>query len=293
MIVTDYFDIIDQSGGSTGYIFLRRPVSNLKLWKSVKRRYAGRILGMSSLCGFPRRYPELLKNCSGWCHVFRNPRDFDIPSNMPSILLGESDFVPCYNITKSKKFDFWYVCQGSANQRSTKNFGLFVNSLPILCGDMGLKCVLIGMKLPKDLLPFKNNIVATGNMDHSKVIKLMAASKFGFVPNIRDASPKIITESLSVNVPCLINENILGGWKYVNSQTGEFFHDTDDVGQMASIILTGSYSPKKWYASNSGPVVSGKRLLSFMKSIYPNNRELGKCVYLGIKSRDQSWFRFQ
>jgi len=291
MIVKDYFDIVGNTGHSTGFIFVRRPISNQKIWSKVKKRFRGKILGMSSLCEFPRGYPKILKKCSGWCHVFREPQKFDIPKSMPHILLGESDFVGSKNITMDKKYDFCYVCLGSVNQRSTKNFDLFKQSLHPLCKERGLKCALIGMKFPKDLKPYSKWVSGTKVLQHRRVLEIMSASRFLFVPNIRDASPKIITEAMSVNVPCLINDSILGGWKYVNNSTGEFFHGVDDVGEMADQILSGEYSPKQWFLANTGVKNSGKRLLEFMQSIYPDSKRLKSLSYVTICGRDTSWFR--
>ena len=59
-------------------------------------------------------------------------------------------------------------------------------------------------------------------------IKEICKSKFLFIPNIYDASPRTLTQSLSCNVPVLLNYNILGGWKYINKYTGEFFNDEKD-----------------------------------------------------------------
>ena len=32
-------------------------------------------------------------------------------------------------------------------------------------------------------------------------------------------------QALALDVPLLMNRNIIGGWKYVNEKTGEFFND--------------------------------------------------------------------
>ena len=54
--------------------------------------------------------------------------------------------------------------------------------------------------------------------------KEMQKCRFLFVPNIADASPRVITEAICYNMPVLVNRNILGGWHYVEpGVTGEFF----------------------------------------------------------------------
>ena len=57
-------------------------------------------------------------------------------------------------------------------------------------------------------------------------------SKFIFLPNEKDASPMVLTEALASDVPTLLNKNILGGWKYINNETGEFFNDENDLDQL-------------------------------------------------------------
>ena len=57
----------------------------------------------------------------------------------------------------------------------------------------------------------------------------MSKCKFLFLPNIRDASPRVLTEALVVDVPVLVNKKIYGGTKYVNENTGELFSDEKDL----------------------------------------------------------------
>jgi hypothetical protein len=51
----------------------------------------------------------------------------------------------------------------------------------------------------------------------------MNSTRALFCTSIYDASPRIIVESLSLNIPVLLNKNILGGWKYINDETGHLF----------------------------------------------------------------------
>ena len=39
----------------------------------------------------------------------------------------------------------------------------------------------------------------------------------------------MLAEALCLNVPIVVNSRIIGGWKYVNEYTGEFFDDTTNV----------------------------------------------------------------
>ena len=83
-----------------------------------------------------------------------------------------------------------------------------------------------------------------------------------------------------LNKPIFVNENILGGWKYVNDKTGEFFNE-NNIKQQAEKILKNinnkQYTPRKYYENNYGTINSGKRLKEFIQSIYP---ELSPCEYV-------------
>ena len=63
-----------------------------------------------------------------------------------------------------------------------------------------------------------------------------------------------------------MNKNILGGWKYVNNKTGEFFTDENDIEKSAKLLLDNldNYSPRQYMIYNYGPVNSGKKLKEFL-----------------------------
>lgn len=39
----------------------------------------------------------------------------------------------------------------------------------------------------------------------------------------------MVTECFCLNIPVVMNYYIVGGWKYVQDETGEYFHDSRDV----------------------------------------------------------------
>ena len=75
-------------------------------------------------------------------------------------------------------------------------------------------------------------------------------------------------EALSNNLACLVNKNILGGWKYVNDKTGELFTDEKDVVKAVEKLLDGlknnKYKPRDYYVTNYSVEHSGKRLKEFL-----------------------------
>ena len=81
-----------------------------------------------------------------------------------------------------------------------------------------------------------------------------------------DASPRILAEGLCLNKPILLNKNIVGGWKYINDKTGEFFNDENDIDSSLQKIITNykNYTPRKYFSENYGPKTSGKILAGFI-----------------------------
>lgn len=72
-----------------------------------------------------------------------------------------------------------------------------------------------------------------------------------FAPNVHDASPRVLAEALSLDVPILVNRHIVGGWKYVNSETGAFFDSADNVVPAFTDIMgclqAGQLHPRDWF----------------------------------------------
>ena len=215
--------------------------------------------------------------CNAWLHCFRNPEEF-LPLEKPLALISESDFVN-YNIAKPdpsiiKEYDFIYSCP-KVNESSpcddwvshNKNWELALKCLPILCIKYKLKGLLVGRKnciLPEGCDKY---IETTGWVDYYDNLKLYNKCKFIFIPNQRDASPRVLTEALSCNLACLVNYNILGGWKYVDSaKTGEYFTDENDIDESINRLLTNmnNYTPRQYIIDNYGPINSGRKLKKFL-----------------------------
>jgi hypothetical protein len=91
------------------------------------------------------------------------------------------------------------------------------------------------------------------------------------VPNIYDASPRVIAESIIKGLPVLMNKKIVCGTKYVNEETGELFTDQYDIrGALDSLLKRmQTMSPKKWWSRNYGRKTAGKRFRDFLAGCYP------------------------
>ena len=240
----------------------------------------------------PNYYDMYLDICEGWLHCFRNPKDY-IDTNKPMTLISESDFINYKNVKPDnsikKEYDYIYSCP-KVNSDSgcddwvsyNKNWELGKKCIKVM-SDMGLKGLLIGRegcKVPE-------NCETTGWVEYGEMLKLYQKAKFVFLPNEADASPRVLTECLSLNVPCLINKNILGGWKYVyNNQTGEFFTDENDVEKSAKLLLSNldNYSPRQYIIDNYGPVNSGKKLAKFLLEHFKDRLNHKDIKYVTIRN---------
>ena len=80
---------------------------------------------------------------------------------------------------------------------------------------------------------------------------------------------KIFTKSsyrsIISHTPVLMNKDILGGWKYINSQTGVFYCE-NDIEEKIKIILK-KFSPRKYFVKHHGIDISGKKFRDFIVKI--------------------------
>jgi len=217
-------------------------------------------------------------SCKIWCHCFRDV-DLYLP-NRPTILMSESDFVDPVGIKTlkpAKKWDFYYFTMGGLQGNTYKGMELFVDCLPVLCGKLGLRGVLIKYAKPKRQFKLnrrrhrlwgKYKKYITVLKGKQNVAQITSKSKFGFFPNIQDCSPLLLTESLVRGCPILVNEDILGGWKYVNDETGAFFTKIN-IEEKARFILDAKFKTRKNYMKEYGYKNSAIRLADFCKEHIP------------------------
>lgn len=225
------------------------------------------------------------KMVRAWIHCFRNPEKY-IKTGIPKALISESDFIDYDNSDpipiQEKKYDFIYVCldEGprhdsiSCNpgwQAYNRNWELAKKCFKVMCGKFELRGLIVGRTNCDITDKCINKMEFVPYQPQDKFLKLVQQCKFIFVPNVHDASPRVITHALCYNMPILVNVNIIGGWKYVNNETGVFFRDEKDISIALSQLLHhfNTYNPRQWYYKNYGNKNSGKKLLQFLKKYYP------------------------
>ena len=118
---------------------------------------------------------------------------------------------------------------------------------------------------------YGNKLEITDMLEYHLLQEKMSQSRFLFVPNIFDASPRVISECITKNVPVLMNKDILCGSKYISYETGEFFENEYNLRPALNKLLNkiDSISPKTWWRKNYGINKSQKKLRDFLNEAFP------------------------
>ena len=155
-------------------------------------------------------------------------------------------------------------------QSYNRNWDLAKKCLEIMCSDFHLRGVLVGRENCEFSQQCNGIVKVLPLLAYHEFQAELKKSKFLFVPNISDASPRVITEAICYNMPVLVNKNILGGWhNVIPSTTGEFFTDETDFSYQLTKILNNEYQPRNWYQQNRGKKISGKILAKFLIDNFP------------------------
>lgn len=234
---------------------------------------------------------KTFKYISAWCHPFRDDSMFKVPS----LLLSESDFVDTayikYGNSTTKKWDYFYFTMGGIKNGRRKGFNLFMECLPEL-EKHGLRGILVNYS--RDPLYFsssvyKNTFRKCRNLKYvhrklkpESVAEVMVSSRFGLFPNDQDCSPLLLSECLVRNIPVLINENILGGWKYINDNTGLFFNK-DNISEKITNILSREFSPAKYFSDHYGFERTSKKLAEFGSEHLKSFKNCKMACFSGIR----------
>lgn len=303
----------DSKGKKLNVILITAPFREKNHEESYKKYKQRGLLfcGISSYQNFPdelvnpydSRFHEEEKHdytnmVSSWLHCFR-PKQIPpvlLNSDLPLLLLTEADLKDTAHIDSSenpKEYDFMYVCLDDNDkckdgwQSFNRNWDLAKKCLEVMCGKYKMKGLIVGRQKCELTQKCNNMIKTSPMMDYNTFQREMKKCKMLFVPNIFDASPRVVTEAMCYNIPILMNINIVGGWhNIIPGVTGEFFTDEinlcDSLDRM--IIFPDKYQPKKWYFENRGKYNSGKELADFFQQVYGeqlNSSDL-EYVYISI-----------
>lgn len=248
------------------------------------RRHGFRFLGMSSDGTFPfGKHEEFFDYdavCEAWCYCFREPEQY-LSVGQPRTMISISDFTDYRQVSPEvlsgadtgdmPYFDFIYVGATEVWKSAAKNWPMARTCIPRICRELGLHGLLIGTSA--DDLAASSSLTFLPQLPWRTFMQYLVRARFLFLPNELDASPRVLTEALCLDVPVVVNRKILGGWKYVNAFTGNFFEDEEDVVAAVQACLAARRHPRNWFRTNYGPYLAGRRLLEFLKTIDPSIRE--------------------
>ena len=283
-------DIYDENGKPTNYVAVRRYLPSYKILDELLK--TKKLVGLCAYENFPEvsKNPhdneymkseenDILKKYGNkiilWCHCFKTPTQF-IPPGTPLLLQSDSDhYRNRDNLMKKadtveKKYDFFcslpngdwnYWIRGGDVAKKWLNYMADTMKLTILVGG--------GDKQEgfSDLIQF------TGFLPWDKYTDAMNTCKYMFNASRYDASPRIVIEALSLNIPVLLNQDILGGWKYINSSTGSFFFYDEPIETAIKRFMNGSYKPKEWIHLNLSRERSMKLLANTLHTIVSRRYE--------------------
>lgn len=292
-----FINLQDENKNNINMLCIRGPLEESKDQQFFKKclQSGVKFVGCSSYLSFPQPCLNKHGNCHtsmefegkpyydkkyvlGWLHPFRNSDKY-IPKQVPTLLLSESDFGDNMKLSselnKSKVFDFIVYCPKDKNCKNgwnshNKNWPLCEKLIKTLCDDFHQKGILVGRDDCSLSIRNKDKLTVTGFLNYWDFIGKMAKSKYTLIPSYEDASPRTITESLTLNVPIFVNKDILGGWKYVDKQSGMFFSESTMKQEIQTFLSKlSTYQPRTYFFDNYGIEKSGKQLRDFLKKINP------------------------
>lgn len=213
-------------------------------------------------------------NIKNWLVCFNDKEKYGFTNFNKTIDISESDFYNVENDTNvEKKYDFIYICNKDGDScplngwnAYNRNFDLALKCFPIMINELNLKGLIVGRTDCGLEKLYGDKIEVVGWLAWHILQDKMKESRMLFVPNIYDASPRVISECITKDVPVLMNKNILCGFKYINNETGEFFDDENDISVALNNLLgrMNNISPKKWWSENYSQDISYKRLRNFL-----------------------------
>ena len=253
-----------------------------------------KIIGITAYKSFPRpildnsadnamnNYFDYIGNIKNWLCCFKDANYYGFTGANNLIDISESDF---YDIDESppveKKYDLIYSCLADEKDSCSmdgwnainRNFKLALACLPILINEYKFKVLILGRMNCGLEEKYGNMIEVLDMLPYHEFQEKLKQSRLLFIPNIFDASPRVICEAITKDVPVLMNKNILCGSKYINQETGEFFIDENDLRVSLNNLLKrkDTMSPKKWWKANYSKSTSGKKLRDFL---YPEYKEI-------------------
>ena len=261
----EIIEILDENNQPTNYIAVRSEIKNEAMERCLKKLLASgkKIIGLSSYQEFPKKISnphepnygvQFIKKYASqvvlWCHCFRQP-EYYIPKSIPYFLYSESDqYAHTFSLnqkvgTKPKLYDFFASMPDGEWNSYIRGLSIAQKWLNYMAEHLNLKILVCGTGRRRY---FSSKITVIDFEKWCDFTKVMNSCKYLYCSSIYDASPRIIVEALSLNMPVLLNKNILGGWKYINESTGMFFDPNASIENTIKSFLSQApqYSPMEY-----------------------------------------------
>jgi hypothetical protein len=229
--------------------------------------------------GDPFDYTSEIKN---WVVCFKDPRAYGFTDKNTLLEMSESDFRDVAPHTTEKKYDFVYVClQDDDNScplngwnAVNRNFNLALKCFPIMVNKFHLKILVIGRLNCGLEEMYGDSVHVVGFLPWHEFQEKLRESRYLFVPNVYDASPRVVTEAISQDIPVLMNRNIVCGSKYITHETGELFTDENDIDYHLNSMLSRKMHAQEWWEQNYSNKASGVKFRNFLSEVYPDVPEV-------------------
>ena len=223
---------------------------------------------------------DYLGNIKTWLTCMRDIKLYNFNETHNTIDMSESDFynVESNRLKKEKKYDFIYICGKDHGKcpldgwnAINRNYNLALKCFPIMIKEYKLKGLCVG-RIDCDLSEYGDSIETTDFLHWNELQEKMRQSRFLFIPNIYDASPRVVAECIIKDVPVLMNNNIVCGFKYITYETGEYFIDEHNIRNALDNLLgkINKIKPSKWWEENYGIEKSSIKLRNFLYQFYPD-----------------------
>jgi hypothetical protein len=225
-----------------------------------------------------------------WLCCFKEPAHYGFNSWHRLANISESDF---YDVEPTgvyeKKYDFVYICLKDDEKSCpldgwnaiNRNFNLALNCFPIMMNEMGFKVLVIGRVNCELEKLYGEKITVIDFLPYHEFQATLRQCRYLFVPNVYDASPRVISEAIIKGLPVLMNRGIVCGSKYITEETGELFTDENDIRLAIDKLVQkkDKINPQKWWSDHYSKKKSAIQLRNILKEWFPSSLEKVEEVY--------------
>lgn len=280
-----FLRVTGRHGEPTDWMALWCPLMR-DTWRNEHAKYRERfrIVGFTSFLDFPGTLDDpnsaaQRSVADAWAYCFRDPQSY-FPPDTPVAFLPQSDFTSPTDVSPRRMetielegptHDLVYVCLEQWRtyevHRDVKGWNRAVAAIDRLHETLGLTTLIVGPD--PDVCSPPAGATVVPQMEWLPLLAHMRRARLLLVASATDASPRVIAEALCLDRPVLVHRGILGGWHYVNEDTGAFFDDADDVVEAAQRCLAIERGPRAHFMTHHGPVVAGLKLAKLLRPLDP------------------------